>query len=446
MNYKELQILYPRFVYKSYKWVIENNNLSVEFVFSLSENIIFHPTLIFKNISIKKLLRFEKKVIDNLVFNLGMAEIPSYWKATVSPEIVIEAGTLDKYQINWWSELIEKGMGQFFYENKIDFVSERLFSIKANADNGNRETAEIINDGLLIPIGGGKDSAVTLELLKDFNKVGCFVVNPATVALNVIKKSGIKNTMIVERKVDPLLLDLNSKGFLNGHTPFSSIIAFLGVFSAVIYGYKDIALSNERSSDEENTIYLGRKINHQYSKTLEFENKFREYNQRYLSNVNYFSFLRPLYEIQIAKIFSKMNKYFSSIKSCNVGQSKNMWCCNCPKCLSTYILLYPFLKKETLDKMFSEDLFEKESLYKVMESLILENRVKPFECVGTRNELRLALAMSITQSGDRLPLLLKKIEPILGDVNKIIKDNKYILDSWGENNLNKNYEKYLRKI
>lgn len=445
MNYKELRILYPKFIYKAYKWSIEKDDFLVEFEFSLSEKIVFHPKLVFKNISKENILSLGKEVVDNLVFNLGLAEIPSYWKATISPEIVIEAGKLDDYQVAWWTDLLEKGMVQFFYENKIDFVSKKIFSIEANRVNKDGEVVSMKNNGLLIPVGGGKDSAVTLELLKDFNNVNCFVVNPTTAMLSVIKKSGIKDSIVVERNIDPHLFELNSKGFLNGHTPFSSVIAFLSVFSAVIYNYKDVVLSNERSSDEENTVYLGKKINHQYSKTFEFENKFREYNQKYLSNVNYFSFLRPLYEIQISKIFSKVGKYFSSIRSCNVGQSKNVWCCNCSKCLSTYILLYPFVGKKAMKKIFPEDLFVKDHPYEILESLVLDNKVKPFECVGTRQELKLALAISIIKLNDDLPSLLMKIKPILGNVDKIIRDNKYILESWGLNNLGKKYERYLRK-
>lgn len=446
-DYKKFQHMYPKFIYKNYKWFIKNNNLEIKYTFLVSEKIIFHPKLKFSNISKEKLMLVDKTVMDNLVFNLGLAEIPSYWKATVSPEIIIEAGTLDDYQISWWSNLLEKGMGQFFYENNIDFVSNKLFTIKSARGTNSGRVAKVMSSGLLISVGGGKDSAVTTELLKDLSDAACFSVNPTDATIDVVNQSKVEKLITVERTIDPLLLNLNSGGFLNGHTPFSSLIAFLSVFAAVIYGLKDVALSNERSSDEENTIYLGKKINHQYSKTLEFENNFREYNQMYLSNVNYFSFLRPLYEIQISKIFSGMNKYFPLIRSCNVGQKRNAWCCHCPKCLSTYILLYPFVGKEEILKIFPEDMFMKDNLYGIMESLILEDNVKPFECVGIREELKLALAMSIQAFGkNKLPSLLNKVKSVLGDSNTVIKDNKDILSGWGLNNLGSKYEKHLKQV
>jgi len=62
-------------------------------------------------------------------------------------------------------------------------------------------------------------------------------------------------------------------------------------------------------------------INHQYSKSSEFEKKFRDYLTNLTPSVSYFSLLRPLYELQIAKILAKLPQYHQVFKSCNVNQS-----------------------------------------------------------------------------------------------------------------------------
>lgn len=416
MNQKKEK--YSSFVYEKYSWNIEKNNLVISFNFSIPPDINFNPKIVVKTLSQKEFPQLDKKKIDNFVFNLGMVEFLSYWKATCSPEIIIKAGYLDSYQINWWKNLILNGMGQFFYENKIDFTPKDFTTIKSTGRKIDFISESMKAKGILIPVGGGKDSVVTLELLKNESNIGAFVINPTKASWEIIKESGIKNVIEIERKMDEKLLELNNQGFLNGHTPFSAVIAFLSIFCADIFGYKEVALSNERSADEENTIYIGKKINHQYSKTFDFENKFREYSRKYLSKVNYFSFLRPLYEIQISKIFSKMDNYFGLIRSCNMGQKTNIWCCECPKCLSTFILLYPFLGEEKMLQVFPENLLKNDELKPVLDSLILENMVKPFECVGTRQEIRLALK------------------------NKGLSS---ILNSWGQNNLSDKYEKILKK-
>ncbi len=416
MNYLELREKYPEFVYRNFSYELKDGDLEIKFLFEVGE-FKFSPRIIFKQIPLERFNSLEKQPIENLIFHLGLAEIPSYWKAFTSPYIKIQAGSLNGEQINWWKDLIIQGMGQFFYENKIDFTLDDFVTISTTSDKRFNAGPNIESYDILIPVGGGKDSAVTLELLKGVGRTAALLINPTQAATDVVEASGIGQKIIVERSIDKVLLDLNEQGYLNGHTPFSSVVAFIALFAAYVYGYKEIALSNERSSDEENTMYMGRKINHQYSKTFEFENKFRSYVKNYLVDINYFSFLRPLYELQIAKIFSRMRKYFSLFRSCNVGQKTNSWCRSCPKCLSTYILLKPFLTKQDLIGIFGEDLLIKPSLKETLSELTDENKVKPFECVGTRAELQDAL-----------------------------EDDMFLIDSWNEaNNLSSEYAGLLKQ-
>ena len=137
------------------------------------------------------------------------------------------------------------------------------------------------------------------------------------------------------------------------------MLAFASYFVAYLTGKKYIAISNELSSNESNV--RGEKINHQYSKSFEFEEDFRWYVNNYLEDqVEYFSMLRPLNELQVAKIFSQMKKYHKIFRSCNRGSKENPWnwCCNCPKCLFVFIILSPFLYKKKLVKIFKKDLYE----------------------------------------------------------------------------------------
>ena len=65
------------------------------------------------------------------------------------------------------------------------------------------------------------------------------------------------------------MLQLNSEGYINGHTPFSAIVAFSSVLTAALNGQKYITLSNENSANE--STVKDSKVNHQYSKSYEFE-------------------------------------------------------------------------------------------------------------------------------------------------------------------------------
>ena len=483
---------YPRFIYKGYSWKFFGKNLNISFDFRIPPDIKFKPTIVIKNIDKKRMKRVGDSILNNFVFNLGMIELLSYWKATCSPEIVVEAGYLNQEQINWWKDLINRGMGQFFYENKIDFTKSNFLKI-----NSLQRTVlckswqKGLKNRVLVPIGGGKDSVVTLELLKkDKNNIICFTGEKQR---KIIEISGCKNSIIIEREIDKKLLELNRKGFLNGHTPFSAYLAFLSGLLAVVLDTKYIAFSNERSSNEGNLKYLprtetkslvrglgkpctrtpkenkfptgqtssvrGLAINHQYSKSFDFEQKFRKYSKKYLAkDLEYFSFLRPLYEIQIAKLFSRYPKYFDTFLSCNeafktysgIKKPSGKWCRKCPKCLFVFMILYPFIKKDKLVKIFGQNLFVKKELLSLMLELIGERKFKPFECVGTKKESLIAFYLSLKKNRERvsvgLPYLLKYFEnSVLPKHPNLDKESKKMMNSWDKkNNLNSDFKRILK--
>jgi hypothetical protein len=466
MKYKELREKYPKFIYRKYSYKINKGNLKISFLFEVPPDIEFEPQITIENVTRKDLV-----ILDNLIFHLGLMEIPSYWKATCSPEIEIHTGSLNQEQIEWWKDLIIKGMGQFFYENKIDFRKPNFLKISnlqsSDLCQTNRAPTSVkltelrpLSDEILVPVGGGKDSVVTLEILKKAKKnLKCFSLNPTESALKIMKIAGCKKPIIIRRKIDEKLLELNRQGFLNGHTPFSAYLAFLSVLVATIFGQRYIAFSNERSSNEGNVKYLGKVINHQWSKSFEFEQKFREYSKKYLtSGVEYFSFLRPLYEIQIAKLFSKYPKYFPAFLSCNVAYQTvsgtklptKKWCGNCPKCLFIFATLYPFVEEKRLIKIFGKNLFENKNLLPVMQELMGERKFKPFECVGTKKESLVAFYFALRSFMRRrvkLPFLLKYFQnKILPKYPNLKRESQKILNSWNkQHNFPKESEKVLKK-
>ncbi len=448
MKINILRKKHPRFVYKKYSYKVSGKDLIISFLFEIDPGIRFTPKVTIKNIK-------KNTNIDNLVFHLGLIEMLSYWKATCSPEIVIEAGGLTKEQIKWWQDLIIKGMGQFFYENKINFKEKNFLKITCSEAKP-APLRSTLKKQTLIPVGDGKDSLTTLEIFRQNKKpFSCFCLNPTAITKKIIKKVGSKNSVIISRKIDKRLLALNQAGYLNGHTPFSAYLAFLSVLCGVIFDHKYIAFSNERSANEGNTKYLGEMINHQYSKTFAFEKKFRSYCQKYLvSDIEYFSFLRPLYEIQIAKIFANFPQYFPLFLSCNEARKTdsgrkrtiNKWCGNCSKCLFVFAILYPFVSQKEINNIFGKDLFADEKLLPIMRELIETDKVKPWECVGTKKESLLVFYLSWQKEkeGHLLKYFAKNILPHQSNLkNKV----KTILSSWNkQNNLPTEFVPMLKKL
>lgn len=436
-KYNELRNKYDTFIYDNYEIEELENTTKITYNFIVPSLTQYKPTLEVKKFKIDSFTK-------NLIFHIGLVELVSYWKATCSKNVIIKAGYINKEQIEFFKKLYFYGLGELFYTNGITPNYDDFINIKCELKEQNIEIPNYVGNGNLIPIGGGKDSNVTLEIMKsDFEDNLCFIINPKQVTLSCAQTAGYSNEKIVtvKRTIDKNLIELNKQGFINGHTPFSALVAFLSYFNAYITGKKYILLSNESSANESNVD--GTKINHQYSKTYEFECDFNEYTKKYFKiDIKYFSLLRPLSEYQIAMLFSNYEKYHEIFKSCNVGSKKEPWhwCCSCPKCLFVYIILSPFLYKEKLIRIFGEDLFEKEDLIDIFIELTGYGKTKPFECVGTYEEVRYAITKTISKL-DKQPYLLKyyKEHFELENLNKNL-ENKYNR----ENNLNPYFENLLK--
>jgi len=355
--YNKLRNTYKYFIYESFHSEILDDRIKIYFHFNLADQYHFYPVLSFpNNDSLQN--RIDNQLLEILVFHIGLIELVSYWKCACPPRVIIKPGFLSPDQIKWWKKLYFSGLGEFFYMNEIQADQESFMEVDCHSDKVFQPISSDSQSGkVLVPVGGGKDSVVTLELLKDKYKVVPFIVNQREASRQTVINAGFaeKDIFQIVRKIDPLLLKLNEEGFLNGHTPFSALLAFVSLYAAAISGCRHIALSNESSANEPTTLDG---VNHQYSKTYEFEKDFREYVFKYISpDLNYFSFLRPLDEYTIACMFSKFPNHFYSFKSCNAGSKTDEWCGKCPKCLFTYIILSPFIERRTLVKIFGKDFF-----------------------------------------------------------------------------------------
>jgi hypothetical protein len=226
------------------------------------------------------------------------------------------------------------------------------------------------------------------------------------------------------------LLELNKQDFLNGHTPFSALLAFQCLLASALTGYRHIALSNESSANE--STVEDTQINHQYSKSVAFEIDFRNYVTKYVSpDFNYFSFLRPLNELQIGRLFSQFPEYFDIFKSCNVGSKTDIWCGKCPKCLFAYIILSPFISHNRMEQIFGKDLFADASLWDYLKQLTGIDEVKPFECVGTVDEVNHALRMILSDHEDeKLPVLLRQYKESMRYAKEDIYMSQGLLNSF----------------
>ena len=440
---------FSAFYYDGFLIERDEGHILIKFNFSVDKRFEFNHEIIIKTDNLTLLNPVNGETARRLVFSLGLAEAVSYWKAICPKRFVVRCGYLSDEQIKWWKKLWFNGLGEFFFINGIQTDIESFIAVE-NTLPAPKDTADTpyVKSGInIVPVGGGKDSAVTLALLKDISDtVMCFTVNDHQARTDTAAAAGLGKGRIIRsyREMDKELLRLNSEGYLNGHTPFSSVVAFLSLYSAYLTGAENVILSNESSANEPSV--QGLSVNHQYSKSYEFEKDFNLYTSKHLRlPVTYFSLLRPFCELQIAKMFASLPQFHEAFKSCNVGSKKNIWCRNCAKCLFVYIILSPFLPPERLFEIFGCNMLEKCELKDDFDGMTGISGAKPFECVGTVSEVNFALAMTAERYkklGLPLPCLLDYFSSVSHGVGN--GDPFSSFDS--KNNIPKDFIKYAKEM
>lgn len=351
----------------------------------------------------------------------------SYYKAGIPAELRVETGELDADTAEFLHELYFHGLAEFAYQNKLD-LSERLAFLPPLQRKGRDGVCDDVRAGqnrphptlplkgnasalnlprrTLLPIGGGKDSLVSVEMCKSINEPATAVwIGESALIAACAERTGLPR-LNIQRRIAPELFEYNRQGAWNGHVPVTAINSAILVCAAILYGFDAIAFSNERSASSATLEYLGRQINHQWSKSFEFERRFREQIRTHVAaDLNYFSLLRPWSELAVAHEFAKHSQYDTVFSSCNrnfriLGEHpSDRWCGQCPKCHFVFLALAPFVAKPRLLKIFGRNLLDDAALAPGFDALLEYQDHKPFECVGEGRESRAAM-YALTQRAE----------------------------------------------
>ena len=350
----------------------------------------------------------------------------SYYKAGVPRDIVVEGAPLDADTAALLEELYLHGLAEFAYQNKLDLRGHISFLLPSGegarrADEGTcksgRSSDSVPSSGAsrhllpegegssaqlprrtLVPIGGGKDSLVTVEMLKGMNEPMTAVwIGDSDLIAACAQRTGLP-LLNPKRTLAPELFEYNRLGAWNGHIPVTAINSAILLCAAILYGYDAIAFSNERSASEATLEYDGQQVNHQWSKSADFERRLREYTKSHIAaGLDYFSVLRPWSELAVTRAFAQSTQYDDVFSSCNRNfrlrgaRPADRWCGQCPKCHFVFLALAPFVAKPRLLRIFGRNLLDDIGLARGYDALLEYRDHKPFECVGEGGESRAAM-------------------------------------------------------
>jgi hypothetical protein len=384
--------IYKTFIFDSYNFDKDKKILILKY--SYDNELFFEEKIEFP--SEKKLNSEELEALENTFKFLHIATGVSYYKLFIPYNIQIKTFELTEKQAKFFNNFYFKGLGEFSFKNNILDLKERI-NFPYTSDDKIKAINMKLNNKFAIPIGGGKDSVVTMEIVKKYKKIDDIIlcsIGTAKPIENVIKMSGCNFFQAVRTISEELILsnkNISEIGGYNGHIPISGIISFILCSCSIIYDFDTVLMSNERSANEGNVEFNGSIINHQWSKSFEFEKEVNLFfKENILTNFNYISLLRPLSELYITKIFSELKKYHPIFSSCNknyrIENRIEKWCCECDKCRFTYLILAVFLTKNELKQIFGVDLLDDRDQLEGFTRLCGLGNHKPFECVGEIDE------------------------------------------------------------
>ena len=344
---------------------------------------------------------YDKAAFDRACEQLFFMAGVSYYKIYLAPEIVIKKGQLDQATADFYSKTYQRGLGEFFYVNHLDPRTPVNFPVTTVQLTTPISVPE--SHGVLIGIGGGKDSLVSVDLFKKSDMdIATWSLNHQTILTPLVERIGLPH-YFVDRTLDPTISQHGAAGGYRGHIPISAIIAACGVIVAILTGRQDVTVSNELSANEPTLYDDGFAINHQYSKSAEFEADFQDLLAHLFKNgPRYYSFLRPLSELRIAELFcmaDSFTRYQGTFSSCNHAYARGndhiIWDGTCPKCAFFYLAMEPFAKEEQLATIFSgKNLLHEPELEQTYKQLLGIDGDKPLECVGEIKESRTAMRLS----------------------------------------------------
>ncbi len=324
---------------------------------------------------------------------LYVAISTSYYKIAAPKKVVLDPLKLADKALPWVTALFREGLGEFAYQNDLPHVLD-LDLVPGSVPPA--VSSAVPAGRPLVPVGGGKDSIVTVEALKSRSPV-LFAVNPNAIITSVMAVSDLP-ILTAKRVLDPQIRELNAAGGLNGHIPVTAINSLIAVATSVLHGLGPVVMSNESSASVPNLTWRGHDINHQWSKGLPAEVLLRDALEAHagLSDV-YFSLLRGMSELHIASVFARYTAYDHVVTSCNAAfkqrDASARWCGHCPKCRFVFLAMAPFTGKPRLLDIFGTDLFEDETQLPGYRELMGIAAHKPFECVGEIEESQVALRL-----------------------------------------------------
>lgn len=388
---------YKKFIFDRYTFDV--NTGVAEFYYAFDEAIQFKETIQFE---LPK-ASYSAELFDRCLSLVFMVAGTSYYKCFPTRKATFANGWISYFDAELLNAVYKNGLSQLIFENGLELDKMVHFTSEKVA----LPPLDYTGLGVLSMQSGGDHSLLLGKLLNDSN----ITYMPWHMSSNESYPKAIERLKnhpprIVKREIDRKNLELAKQlGGLNGHVPITYITMAIALADAVLHNENIVLAAIGREEDDVRELIGDFEINHQWSKTWQAEELLMGYIASTMSgNLHVGSPLRIFSELKISELFVEncWERFGHAFSLCNIANSRPSpdgepyWCGRCSKCANSFLLLSPFVEPEELRGLFGgKDLFTDQNLQQTfMAFFALHGQIKPFDCVGGAQELRLAYRMA----------------------------------------------------
>lgn len=332
------------------------------------------------------------------------------------------------------------GLGEFYVRNALSYPPDLVIEAETAPGVAPAPRAAPDHPRAVTAFGGGKDShvasAIIAEAGGEAERVSVILSDKVGDRLQSMSETPVT---LIQRRIDPRLIEISRSGeALNGHIPITGINSALLGLHAATTGCDWVVFANERAASEPTMEANGHPVNHQFSKSLAFEDALRAAFAAAGAEFDYFSVLRPVTEIWTAhylatraefalEIFASCNRNFVFAGD-NALAPGRRWCGDCAKCVYTAVLLAPFLPVARHGEIFQSQPLHTAGNLEFLREIAGLTGAKPWECVGEMREVAAALAHLGAAPGWRDAPLIKAVQ---GEIHGRW-DRQELADTWAQ--------------
>ncbi len=366
----------------------------------------------------------------------------SYYKTRAARVIDLGPTATTAQERSFLHQYFVDGLGEFAFRNDLDLDDLSLVGLNTS-DPVSLEYAPTAPRPL-IPFGGGIDSIVTVSALRKKSPrqavapdAALCIVHPPEEHFAAIEEAAAVTGLPVRRvarKIDSQLRQPQRRGLFNGHVPITAVITATALVAAVLDRRDAVVLSNEWSASAPTLVHEGRPINHQWSKSIDFEEGFAQMVAGALGpRISVFSYLRGRSELWVAQQFAQLKEFHAVFRSCNrafhqsPAERLDQWCGTCDKCCFIDLILSPFMDVADLRSVFNgREPLDDPTLEARFETLLgLTPELRPFECVGDVGECRAAVRLAANRPDRQHTRLLQALRTAVDASSASPRDNGY---------------------